>query len=187
MQVTVSKVTKYLIPAPNLDPISVYMEDLGEHRGKVTIEQYGSAYSYFWGSTGCDNIIDFFMSCNNDYLTNKLLPYSQHSETDVEAFIRDVKKYILENRRHGAISKEETRTFWNEYISSGLKSVLEDCLCEEDISHWVSYVEPPDNLSLNLYDFITTKSTHKFLFPRDTILPAIKQALSPISKAVDNE
>ncbi|WP_342648774.1 hypothetical protein [Pseudomonas sp. REB1044] len=50
MNVEKSTVTKFLITgAPNLDPISVYLEDLAPCKGKITVSCFDKTLHAYWG------------------------------------------------------------------------------------------------------------------------------------------
>jgi hypothetical protein len=73
MKIEQSTVTKLTITeAPRLDPITVYLEDIGPHQGKVIIECYGKSWSAYWGGCGDKGVAAFFRSCSDDYLANCL-------------------------------------------------------------------------------------------------------------------
>jgi hypothetical protein len=56
------------IPKPtNLDPITVYLEDEGEGRGRATIVCYNEAWTCYWGSMR-GSLLDFMARCNSSYL-----------------------------------------------------------------------------------------------------------------------
>lgn len=85
MKIQTSKVRKLLISGvKGLDPVSVYLEDYGPGEGKITITCYGKAWTAYWGSMGDFNITDFFLSCNEHYITKNL--------SDLDYKIFDVNK-----------------------------------------------------------------------------------------------
>lgn len=97
MNVESTQVTKMTITgAPSLDPISVFLEDLGgrpvtlpenpnyiTRQGKITIECYGESWSAYWGGMGQRTVVQFFTSCSVDYLVGCL---ARGSEIDREVF-----------------------------------------------------------------------------------------------------
>lgn len=59
--------------APRLDPIRVYLQDLGPGQGRITFECYGAAWACYFGSIGSGRTIaQFVRACGPDYLTNAL-------------------------------------------------------------------------------------------------------------------
>ena len=62
----------YIPNSPSLDPITVFWQNFGPGKGRVTIECYGSAWScYFGAMRGC-TIQQFFGDCDRGYLFNKM-------------------------------------------------------------------------------------------------------------------
>lgn len=73
MNIETSQVTKLsLTDLHRLDPVAVIAEDIKKGHGKITITCYGKAWTYYWGGMGLLNIRDFFVSCDESYLTGKL-------------------------------------------------------------------------------------------------------------------
>ena len=91
MEIETSKVIKVKITGGDrLDPIHVFLEDIGKGAGRITIVCYGKAWSSYWGSMGEDNDIrEFFISCNEQYLTEKLAPMLEASIYDVDQIKAD--------------------------------------------------------------------------------------------------
>lgn len=57
--------------APRLDPIRVYLQDLGQGHGRITIECYGAAWACYFSSIGSGRTIaEFVREVGPDYLTN---------------------------------------------------------------------------------------------------------------------
>lgn len=109
----------------NLEVINVFFEDYAPYKGKVTIESVGDAWSYFWSSTGCATIKEFFATAGEDYLVGKLsigLKPTVDDESQ-ESLQLAAKKYILKERRRGDISELEARKKWDDmlYLSDGIE------------------------------------------------------------------
>jgi hypothetical protein len=87
MNITSSTVTKLVITgAPNLDPITVYAEDIGPRQGKIVIECWGKSWSGYWGGMGDCMLAEFFCSCSVDYLSRKISDVdSEITDTLIEA------------------------------------------------------------------------------------------------------
>jgi len=123
MQVEKSTTTKlYVTDVSNLDPVTIYLEDNPPHRGKITIECYGKAWSYYWGNIGAKSIMDFFVNCDNHYLSEKFDPHTPRTITDEDTLEKHAKQHILENRKTDYISRTEARDLWD----------LTDGLCADD-------------------------------------------------------
>jgi len=135
MQVEQSKITKlYITKVPNLDPITIYLEDLPPKRGKITIECYGEAWSYYWGSTGSKSIMDFFVNCDNHYLSEKFDPYIPRTITNEDELENHAKQHIIQRRKEDGLSKQEARYLWN--LSCSLEITDTNTLAEIYGDEW---------------------------------------------------
>lgn len=114
MKVQETTATKLVISdVERLDPISVYLEDLGPERGKVTITCFNESWSYFWGAMGKGNDIRrFFLSCDEHYLAGKFASSLDSAVDDPDALATTAKKYIVKLRRDDNFSKETARDLW---------------------------------------------------------------------------
>ena len=73
MNISESRVTKRLLTSlDKLDPVTYIAEDLGDERGKLTIDCFGEAWTAYWGAMGCRSITEFIDSCDRYYLVGKL-------------------------------------------------------------------------------------------------------------------
>ena len=73
MKITETKVTKRLLTdLKALDPVTFIAEDLGNERGKLTIDCYGEAWTAYWGAMGCDSVAEFINDCDVHYLAGRL-------------------------------------------------------------------------------------------------------------------
>ncbi len=97
----------------NLDLVSVYIEDLGKGKGKITLECFGKCWSYFWGSIGDQTIEQFFNSMSVAYLANCFWDHShpQH-EHDFSKVQKAVRKTVIEYRKDGLIDKNLARVIY---------------------------------------------------------------------------
>jgi hypothetical protein len=60
MNVEISAVKKfYITNLEDLDPIGVFIEDYDSGQAKVTIEQFGDSWSYYWSHMGDVKAIGF--------------------------------------------------------------------------------------------------------------------------------
>ena len=74
MKVIKSVTETYVISdIKRVDPITVYVQNQSEGKGKITIECYGSSWSSYWGGMGKQNLQSFFSSCDNHYLLKNLV------------------------------------------------------------------------------------------------------------------
>ena len=97
MNIKTTQVTKHLLTnLDRLDPISVVTENMGEGRGKITIECYGEAWSSYWGAMGDRTIEQFFCSCDEHYIAKNLSPHLDSEIYDGDAMQQLIKDSGLE-------------------------------------------------------------------------------------------
>jgi len=96
-----------------LDPISLYLEDYGAGRGKITITCFNDSWSNYWGAMGEYTISQFVTKCDNHYLFQKFSPNVSSNIDDPSGLEEFAKKHILEHRREDSISKEEARKLYD--------------------------------------------------------------------------
>jgi len=89
-----------------LDPVHVFIEDIGKGQGRITITCYGKAWSCYWGGMGTDSISEFFCSCNEQYLTEKLAPMLDSTVYDIDRIRENAEKKGVECWRDDP---------WNDY------------------------------------------------------------------------
>lgn len=66
--------------APQLDPIQVCIQDMGMQRGRITVTCFGSAWTAYWGSMGCETVSEFVTRMDAPYFCNKLAPPSNQTK-----------------------------------------------------------------------------------------------------------
>lgn len=88
LRIETTTVTKHRVTAPGMDLITVIFEDMGPRRGKLTVESYGDAWSYFWGGMGDRSVREFVGGADGHYIAGKLYGGS-HTETDFERIERE--------------------------------------------------------------------------------------------------
>ena len=175
MQTATSTVDKLIITdVPNLDPVSVYLEDFGPGRGKITITCFDDAWSNFWGAMGEKyDIRSFFTKCDAHYLANKLRNGTPTQEPDPDKLEEKAKRHILERRKLAYISKDEAREqyddaerlcdFWHEM--NGNSESFRDAMFEIFGDDW--------------YDSVPMKPHHQYEYLCvivKTVQEAIRQA-----------
>ena len=126
MKVEQSQVTKLIITdVPRHDHIHVYLEDYGDYRGRITVTEYGSSWSCFWGSMGC-SLVEFILDISNAYWIGKLAPQlNQSLDSDNDANIEFAKNKVIALRKEDEIDKFQARDYWNFIESSD--DVKRDC------------------------------------------------------------
>jgi hypothetical protein len=112
LNTTVKKIA--ITDIKNLDPISVYLEDFNDGRGKLIITCWDKSWSYYWGGMGTRNLKEFILSADNHYLSRKLAPNIPSDINDEDNFVKDAKKQIIRQRREGLISKFAARELYDE-------------------------------------------------------------------------
>lgn len=86
--------------APDLDPITVTLEDFEAGQGKIAIDVWGTAWSAYWGSMGKQHTISsFFQKCSTGYLIGKLSTGIRETRFSNDALIALTKKTIIDRRR----------------------------------------------------------------------------------------
>jgi len=108
---TVTKMT--VTDIPNLDPVNVFVEEYSANSGKITMECFGDAWSYYWGSIGERSIMEFFCACDNHYLCGKFAPQLDSRVIDDGGLPEYAQKYICEQRRQDCFKKEEARDLYD--------------------------------------------------------------------------
>lgn len=72
MKIEQSQVTKLVITdVEKHDPIRVYLEDDNQGRGRLTITEWGEAWTCYWPSMS-GSLVDFIIRNNNGYLISNL-------------------------------------------------------------------------------------------------------------------
>ena len=130
MIVTTSLITKLLIQQiPNLDNITVMVEDFEPGKGMIYITTYMGSWSAYWGNmyTG-HGIRDFFCKRETPYLIKKLAPEIEHTvpNTVDEALETVLKKRIIKMRRGRGITAYEASGLWSDssYVTWNNKKEL---------------------------------------------------------------
>jgi len=115
MKIEYSTVKKIVITdINNLDPISVYLEDFMIGKGKLTITCLNESWTYYWGAMGNNNLSQFIINCDNDYLCKKLNPSVPNNICDENGFESHAKRHIVEKRKVDDISKEKARMLYDQ-------------------------------------------------------------------------
>lgn len=81
-----------------LDPITVILRDSGG-KGKVIVECYGVAWSYFFGSIGGQTLREFLAQCDQFYLADKLQSHrrdmTKKARKSEESYLQDIAAAII--------------------------------------------------------------------------------------------
>lgn len=91
-----------------IDPINVFPEDFGGGKGRMTIECFGTSWSYFWPGMGDRTIAQFFCSCDKHYLAGKLSGIS-HQIIDYDNLDCWLINKVKARRKEKEIDADEAR------------------------------------------------------------------------------
>lgn len=107
---TVHKLT--ITDIPSLDPIAVYMEDVGKGQGKIIITCFNESWSYYWGAMGENTLGKFFANCDTSYIALKLSPNLNSTIDDPENIVDHAKRHVIELRRNDDLDKKNARILY---------------------------------------------------------------------------
>ncbi|KWU51947.1 hypothetical protein [Pseudomonas palleroniana] len=116
LKVERSAVTKLVITgALNLDPITVFLEDLAPKRGKITVSCWGKSWTAYWGGMWDGlNIGQFFYELNTGYIIGYFDQAMRPRQFSGEALANKAKIAVLEDRRSGDLSQNEARDLFTD-------------------------------------------------------------------------
>jgi hypothetical protein len=116
LQVDRSTVTKLVITgAPNLDPITVFLEDLAPCKGKITVSCWGKSWTAYWGGMWDGlNIGQFFCELNASYIIGYFDKDLSSRRFSGNALADKAKSLILQHRREREIDQGEARDLFDE-------------------------------------------------------------------------
>ncbi len=116
LQVERSTVTKLVITgAPNLDPITVFLEDLAPCKGKITVSCWGKSWTAYWGGMWKRlNIGQFFCELNTSYIIGYFDQAMSPRQFSGEALADKVQVSVLKDRRRGELGQDEARDLFTE-------------------------------------------------------------------------
>ena len=181
MEIEQSQVAKLKITdIEDLDPITVFIEDLDTSKGKITIECFGKCWSAFWGGMGERTTAQFVSTVSSsDYIANCLWDHKDEQyEDDMDAVESFVKKKVLELRRETWLEKDAARELyefpnWTEYKP---QHIYDDWHCPDLI-----FADKDDFEQLELEEFdIPERQTraYKYLLK---IVDAVREALNTLN------
>lgn len=86
--------TQEKITRLKIDSTDIFMEEIGESKGKLTIsDTWGHNYSTYWGAMG-STLKEFICRINSEYFANNLMGSSSIYEMDVKTTFAAVRKHI---------------------------------------------------------------------------------------------
>lgn len=89
------------------------------HDGLVACNTDYGSYSYWWTSTGCEDIREFLVEIDTGYLIGKFSPEREYSG---DATKKNVCSTILRMRREGSLTKDEARKEFDRLVDHDLDS-----------------------------------------------------------------
>ncbi|WP_100913571.1 hypothetical protein [Pseudoalteromonas spongiae] len=181
MEIEQSKVTKLkLTKVENLDPITVFIEDIEAGKGKITIECWGKSWSAYWGGMGGRNITEFWQSSSSvDYLANCLWDHANpKTELDFDQVTKNVREKVLELRRENLVDSFFAREIYDidQWQEFGPQHTYDDWSCP-------SHLDKDDFERLNLPDHseIPEKLTSDYNY-LTRIVSAVRDAFNQLSQ-----
>ena len=101
LQVERSTVTKLVITgAPNLDPITVFLEDLAPCKGKITVSCWDKSWHAYWGGMWDDHTIaQFFCRLDEAYIIGYFQQGLRSKRFGNDALLALARKSVISRRR----------------------------------------------------------------------------------------
>ncbi len=62
--------------------MTVFVMNYKPGAGKIVIECFGKAWAYYWGGMSGKTLQQFFITCDNGYILNKLIANTQQTDFD---------------------------------------------------------------------------------------------------------
>ena len=116
LQIERSTVTKLVISgSPNLDPITVFLEDLAPCKGKITVSCWGKSWTAYWGGMWDGlSIGQFFCELNTSYIIGYFDQAMSSRQFSGEALANKVRRLVLKERRLFCYDQDEARELFDE-------------------------------------------------------------------------
>ena len=111
-----STVTKLVITgALSLDPITVFLEDLAQCKGKITISCWGKSWTAYWGGIWDGlKIGEFFCELNTSYIIGYFDQELSARRFSGDALANKAKHLVLKERRQFCYGSDEARDLFDE-------------------------------------------------------------------------
>ena len=116
LKVKRSTVTKLVITgAQNLDPITVFLEDLAPCKGMITVSCWGKSWTAYWGGMWEGrNIGQFFCELNTSYIIGYFDQAMSSRQFSGEALANKAQRIVLKERRLFCYDQDEARELFDE-------------------------------------------------------------------------
>jgi len=99
--------------AARLDPIKVFLNDVGPGAGHITITCYGQSWSGYWGGMGDRSLAKFFVACDEHYIAGKI-SNTKSSVFDPDGLKAMMKKLVIQQLRSREIKPGEARELYDQ-------------------------------------------------------------------------
>jgi len=77
-----------------LDIITAVFQDIEKGEGRLIIQCYGIAWAAYWGGMGDRTIQEFILSCDTEYLTDKLWRQTEKRTKRGEEYLSRIIKTV---------------------------------------------------------------------------------------------
>ncbi|UKA05030.1 hypothetical protein [Photobacterium damselae] len=121
LEVNIAHIQKLEIRALNVC-INVYIENFGNGSGKISVSDESTNWSVCWNAMS-KPLVNFFCSCDNDYLITKLDPYLSATIPDFGTFNTEMRRKIIEMRKWEMLTPSDARSLysvkdWSSYVTN---------------------------------------------------------------------
>lgn len=143
MKVTETQIRKLEITeVPNLDPISVMIEEYGVGQAKIVIQCWDRSWNVYFGSMG-SNLKEFFTRTNVHYLTDKFSTEIERKCMGLDhyamqqEFVKKVRERVIEMRREWPIDADVARTVYDQCEGLNLSDIAPQHPYDDwKMDHW---------------------------------------------------
>jgi len=176
MIVEKSFIQKILISeVQGLDPITVYLEQLGERQGKITVEYASKSWSTFFSGCGDSGIATFVSKLSSEYLIDRFAPQITKYVPNFEQFDAEMRMKIVEMRRQDELSKDFARALFD--VETWRGKVTQNPY-EPLINPFPEFAEEFERADFQAFDVPECISSEYRRFER--IVKAVIEALKPV-------
>ncbi|MFJ2970754.1 hypothetical protein [Pseudomonas fulva] len=143
MNIETSTVTKLLITeATNLDPNSVYLEDLAPCKGKITVSCYDKTWHAYWGGMWDGLTIgQFFCKLSPTYIIGYFDRSLSSRRFSAEALADKARQLIVQLRRDQDLDGDDARSLFDEADDVRYTGSLDECGGHREFMHRVFGVD----------------------------------------------
>ncbi|WP_426201088.1 hypothetical protein [Pseudomonas sp. TWP3-1] len=115
LKVERSTVTKLVITgAQNLDPITVFLEDLAPSKGKITVSCWGKSWAAYWGGMWDGHTIaQSFCELNTSYIIGYFDQNIRSRQFSGDALANEAQRLVLKDRRRFGYTSDEAREMFD--------------------------------------------------------------------------